>query len=77
MHLHRVLGDGPKQSGGHHQQIIAAAGFLTGLQSLAIELTSQYRITYTLPEGAKRAERLNVSVRRKDAVVRAPIKLPT
>ena len=77
MHLHRVLGDGPKQSGGRHQQIVASAGFLMGLQNLASELTSQYRVSYTLPQGVKKSEKLNVTVRRKDAVVRAPAKLPT
>ena len=30
MHLNRVLGDGPKQTGGRHQQIVASAGALTG-----------------------------------------------
>jgi hypothetical protein len=77
MHLYRVLGDGPKQSGGRHQEIVATAGTLMGLQNLASELTSQYRVTYTLPAGAKRSEKLNVSVRRRDVVVRAPEKLPT
>lgn len=77
MHLYRVLGDGPKQSGGRHQQIVASAGVLHGLQSLASELTSQYRITYTLPAGAKRSEKLTISVRRKDLIVRGPEKLPT
>lgn len=77
MHLNRVLGDGPKQSGGRHQQIVASAGALLGLQGLASELASQYRITYRLPAGAKRSEKLNIAVRRKDIVVRAPLRLPT
>jgi VWFA-related protein len=77
MHLNRVLGDGPKQSGGRHQSIVASTGFLVGLQNLAAELTAQYRITYTLPPGTKRAEKLNVSVKRKGLTVRAPAKLPT
>jgi len=77
MHLYRVLGDGPKQSGGRHQEIVATAGALVGLQNLASELTSQYRVIYSLPAGAKRSEKLDVSVRRKDIVVRAPAKLPT
>ena len=77
MHLNRVLGDGPKQSGGTHQQIVASAGFLQGLQNLANELVSQYRVTYSLAPGTKKSDRLNVSVRRKDAVVRAPSRIPT
>lgn len=76
LHLSRVLGDGPKQSGGRTQSIVASTGFLSGLQSLAGELTSQYRVTYTLPPGAKRSERLSVSVNRRDLTVRAPSKIP-
>jgi hypothetical protein len=77
MHLFRVLGDGPKQSGGKHEEIVASAGVLLGLQNLASELTSQYRVIYSLPAGVKRSERLDVSVRRKDIVVRAPERVPT
>jgi hypothetical protein len=77
MHLGRVLGDGPKQSGGRHQSIVASTGILMGLQHLAGELTAQYRVTYNLPPGAKRNERLAVSVKRKGLTVRAPVKIPT
>jgi hypothetical protein len=77
MHLSRVLGDGPKQSGGRHQSIVASAGSLLPLQALASELTTQYRVSYTLPQGAKPSERLNVTVKRKGVTVRAPAKLPT
>jgi hypothetical protein len=77
MHLNRVLGDGPKQSGGRHQSIVASTGFLTGLQNLATELTSQYQVTYSLPAGTKPNEKLNVSTKRKGVVVRAPSKIPT
>jgi hypothetical protein len=76
MHLSRVLGDGPKQSGGRHQSIVASTGILNGLQALASELTSQYRVIYNLPAGAKRSEKLNVAVKRKGVTVRAPSKLP-
>ncbi len=77
MHLNRVLGDGPKQSGGTHQQIVASAGFLAGLGNLASELVSQYRVDYTLRPGAKKSDRLNVSVKRRGLIVRAPSKIPT
>jgi hypothetical protein len=77
MHLNRVLGDGPKQSGGRHQSIVASTGILMPLQSLAAELLAQYRISYTLPSGAKRSDRLNISTKRRGVVLRAPAKLPT
>jgi hypothetical protein len=75
MHLQRVLGDGPKQSGGRNEQIVAAAGALAQLQNLATELMGQYRVTYTVPAGSRRSDRLHVSVRRKDVVLRAPARL--
>ena len=77
MHLNRVLGDGPKQSGGRHQSIVASTGMLMPLQNLATELTAQYRISYSLPPGAKRSDKLNISTKRKGLIVRAPTKLPT
>ena len=77
MHLSRVLGDGPKQTGGRHQSIVATTGLLMPLQNLAGELMSQYRISYSLPPGAKRSDKLNVSIKRRGVVVRAPEKLPT
>lgn len=74
--LQRVLGDGPKQSGGRHMEIAAAAGNLQDLQHLAFELTRQYRLSYTLPAGMKRSDRLAVSVNRKGVSVRAPSRIP-
>lgn len=72
MHLQRVLGDGPKQTGGRYRSIVASPGFLSALQQLASELTSQYQVTYTLPPGIKASDRLNVAVKRKGLTVRAP-----
>lgn len=76
MHLSRVLGDGPKQSGGRHEAIVAATGVLPGLQHLASELTHQYRVSYSLPPGARRSDRLNVEVKRRGLEVRAPRRIP-
>jgi hypothetical protein len=76
MHLSRVLGDGPKQSGGLHQSIVPSAGSLMSLQNLASELLQQYRVSYTLPAGAKRSDRINVSVKRRGLQVRAPSRVP-
>lgn len=74
--LQRVLGDGPKQSGGRHMEIAPAAGSLQDLQHLASELTQQYRVSYTLPPGMKRSDRLSVSVSRRGVSVRAPSRIP-
>jgi VWFA-related protein len=76
MNLNEVIGDGPKQSGGHRDEIIAAAGITTGLEQLAEVLKRQYLIEYTLPDGVKASERLSVAVKRKGVTLRAPTRIP-
>jgi hypothetical protein len=76
MNLSEVLGDGPKQSGGYRNEIIAAASVLTGLQNLADALRRQYLIEYTLPDGVRPSDRLSVSVKRKGVTLRAPTRVP-
>jgi hypothetical protein len=49
MNLNEVLGDGPKQSGGRREEIVAATGISGGLAQLARSLKNQYLIEYTLP----------------------------
>jgi VWFA-related protein len=77
LHLQRVLGDGSKQTGGRYQSIVASPGYLSALQQLASELTSQYQVTYTLPPGVKASDRLHVAVKRKGLTVRAPNRIKT
>lgn len=74
--LSEVLGDGPKRSGGHRDEIAAIAGVDTGLRQLAEALKHQYVIEYTLPDGVKPADRLSVTVNRKGVTVRAPTHIP-
>jgi VWFA-related protein len=76
MNLGEVLGDGPKQSGGHRDEIITASGITTGLQQLAESLKHQYLIEYTLPEGVKPSDKLSLSVKRKGVTLRAPTRIP-
>ena len=76
MNLSEVLGDGPKQSGGRRDEIVAAASVAGGLQQLADALKSQYLVQYALPEGTKPSERLSVSVTRRGVSLRAPTKIP-
>ncbi len=75
LNLQKVLGDGPRQSGGRHMEIAPAAGSLMDLQNLASELLQQYRLSYTLPAGVKPSDRLAVSVTRKGVTVRAPTRI--
>ena len=76
MNLSEVLGDGPKQSGGYSDEIVAAASVLTGLQQLAEALKRQYVIEYTLPDGVKPSDKLSVSVKRKGVTLHAPTRIP-
>lgn len=76
LNLGRVLGDGPKQSGGRHDEIVAAPGLVLGLQRIADELVHQYVVTYELPEGVKPDERLSISTTRKGITLRAPSRIP-
>jgi hypothetical protein len=74
--LSEVLGDGPKQSGGRREEIVASAGIVAGLQQLADELIHQYAVSYDLPAGVKSSDRLTVSVKRKGVTLRAPSRIP-
>lgn len=76
LNLSQVLGDGPKRSGGHREEIVATAGVNSGLQQLAELLKRQYRIEYTLPDGVKPSDRLSVSVKRNGVSLWAPTHIP-
>lgn len=76
LNLNEVLGDGPKQSGGHHEQIIASAGIVLGMHQLAEALIHQYVIAYALPDGVKPSDRISVTVKRPGVSLRAPTRVP-
>jgi VWFA-related protein len=77
MNLGEVLGDGPKQSGGKREEIVAAPGVVVGLQQLAEALRSQYAVSFSRNEPPKSGDKLSVSVKRSGLTVRAPMKLRT
>ena len=70
--INRVLGDGPKLSGGRRVEIGGLGGTIPELQAVATDLRSQYRITYLVPAGEKLNQKLSVSSRLRDVTVRAP-----
>jgi VWFA-related protein len=76
LNLHEVLGDGPKQSGGRHDEIVASAGLVSGLHTLAEQLINQYYVVYTLPQGVKPHEKISVSLKRRGLTLRAPTRVP-
>jgi VWFA-related protein len=75
LNLSEVLGDGPKQSGGRREEIVASAGIVSGLQELAEALRHQYAVSFSRPDRPKATEKLSVSVKRSGLTVRAPTKL--
>jgi VWFA-related protein len=76
LNLSEVLGEGPKQTGGWREQIVASTGIVQGLQRLAAELRNQYAIDYTRAAKARDIEKINVSLKRRGVTLRAPSKVP-
>ena len=74
--LGKVLGDGPKQSGGIIQQVTGNLALSPTLAKVATNLLNQYVLTYTVPDGVKLNERLSLSTTRKGVKILAPTKLP-
>jgi hypothetical protein len=74
--LNEILGDGPKRSGGHREEVPALAGAVTGLSQLAEALKHQFVVEYTLPDGVKPSDRFSVSTKRNDVTLRAPTYIP-
>jgi VWFA-related protein len=75
LNLSEVLGEGPKQSGGSREVIVAAAGVTSGLQRIATELKNQYAVAYSRPPQGRSTERISVSVKRSGVLLRAPSKV--
>jgi VWFA-related protein len=76
LNLSEVLGDGPKQSGGRRDEIVATAGLVAGLQQLAETLLTQYAVQYARPDAGRSSDKLSVSVKRPGFSVRAPVRVP-
>ncbi len=72
----QVLGDGTKQSGGQRIEVNGTTGIPIALQKIAAEIEGQYLISYTLPDGVKPSNKLNVSLERKGATLHAPTRIP-
>lgn len=65
-----VLGDGSRDSGGRHLEVVSTT-MIRAFTSVADELLGQYDVTVTVPENAKPTDRLSVSSKRKGVTVRA------
>jgi hypothetical protein len=76
LNIQQVLGDGSKESGGRHDQVISTT-LVPALVRIADELLSQYSVTCVLPAGVKPNDKLSISTRRRGAKIQAPARLPT
>jgi hypothetical protein len=74
--LTTILTEGPRRSGGRNIRVIAASALIGAMGQIATDLASQYAVTYTLPDGVKPAERLDVSLKRRGVTLRAPTRVP-
>lgn len=75
--LSRVLGDGPKESGGRRHDVLAMNAILTEVQQIATDLTNQYVISYARPSTGNPATKLQVEVLRQGVTVIAPSRAPS
>ncbi len=73
--LNQVLGDGAKDSGGRHDQVIATT-HAKAVEQVAEELLHQYEIKYALPDGLKPSEKISVTTKRKGVTLHAPSRVP-
>ena len=76
LNIAQVLGDGSKESGGRHDQVISTT-LVPALERVADELLSQYSVTCVLPAGVKPNDKLSISTKRKGARIQAPARLTT
>jgi hypothetical protein len=70
LNLGMVLGDGSRESGGRHDQVVSTT-LIPTLDQLADELLNQYALTCVLPDGVKPTDKLSVSSKRKGVTIRA------
>jgi hypothetical protein len=74
--LGKVLGDGPRLSGGMIEQVTGSLVQGPALKRIANNLLNQYVLTYTVPDGVKLNERFALSTTRKGVKLLAPTRLP-
>jgi hypothetical protein len=72
----QVLGDGPKQSGGRRVNVRTPNAIPKALQQIADDLSAQYAVTYTLPDGVRPARGFSIATKRRGLSLRAPSAIP-
>ena len=73
--LSRVLGDGPKESGGRRREVLATGVVLNEVQNVASDLRNQYVVAYARP-AIGNPTKLQVTSKRRGVTVIAPTRAP-
>ena len=73
--LGQVLGDGPRESGGRLEEAGSGQAIAPAMIRIADSLLNQYQLTYTLPDGVKMSDRLNVTTSRKGINLTSPTRI--
>ncbi len=68
----KIMGDGPKETGGRREEVINSADIPAVLDSIAVDLANQYLLTYEPDPKAGATPKIAVSTTRKSVKVRAP-----
>jgi VWFA-related protein len=77
LNLSEVLGEGPKQSGGTREEVVATAGLVSGLQQLAQTLLrGQYAVSYSERADEKPSDRISVALKVPNTNLLAPTRIP-
>lgn len=70
--LNAVLGQAPGRTGGRIEQLSVHSGIPPMMDAMAIELATQYEVTYTTPNMGASDVRFEVSTSKRDVRVRGP-----
>jgi VWFA-related protein len=72
--LETVLNDGSKDTGGRYEEF-AGQAIVKVAEQVANEITSQFELSYTLPDGVDPSDRIEVTTKRRNAKVQAPTRI--
>jgi VWFA-related protein len=72
-----VFDEGPRESGGHRHRVLTSMALAETLDTLAAQLSGQYRVTYARPDSLIPARRVSISVRTPGLTARCtPVRVP-
>ncbi|HEY7291222.1 MAG TPA: hypothetical protein VH583_15405 [Vicinamibacterales bacterium] len=65
-----VLDEGPRVTGGYHEQLLTGMALTPKLEQLADQLKHEYKLTYARPESLIPPEKITVSATKADLIAR-------